>query len=148
VTRYCPWKDLASREDVTFGITRLPLGQGWWLPDERAIVLDDRLDHTERRTVLAHELVHVDHDDHNCAHDGPDGPRIGRRRELVADRIAATRLISIDQLADALAWSRAPEEAAAELDVTLPMLRRRLASLTAGERDLLATQIHSIESAA
>lgn len=145
---YCPWADLAGREDVTFGITRLPVGKGWWLREERAIVLDDRLTRTERRTYLAHELVHADHNDHNCAHDGPDGPRIARRRETAADNVAARRLVALEELADALAWARAPQEAAAELDVTVPLLQRRLAALTDEEKGQLEQHIARIEEGA
>lgn len=133
MNRYCPWRHLASRPDITFGITRLPVGDGWWLPDERAIVLGDHLDRIGRRTTLTHELVHAEREDTNVCRHGPDGPRLARRQEVAADRISASRLVTLEQLATALAWARAPEEAAAELDVTVPVLRRRLAMLTTDE---------------
>lgn len=145
---YCPWQHLRQRSDLTFGVTRLPAGDGWWLPDEKAIVLDDRLDQAGRRSTLAHELVHAEAEDTNCAGQGPDGARIARRREGAADRTAAQRLITLERLADALAWARRPEEAAAELHVTLPVLRRRLADLTAGEQQVIEDRIAAIERAA
>jgi Zn-dependent peptidase ImmA (M78 family) len=148
IGNYCPWAHLTAQPDITFGVTRLPAGQGWWLPGERAIVLDDRLDRRGRRSVLAHELAHAEVGDTNCSMEGPDGARLARRREVAADRTAAARLITLPRLADALAWSRAPEEVAAELDVTLPVLRRRLQDLTPLEVAWVDDRIAAIERAA
>ena len=124
--QYCPWRDLTSREDVAFGVTRLPWGRGWWIRAERAIVLDDRLTQAERRSVLAHELVHAELDDENCA---AHAPRIARRRERQADRVAARRLIPLEQLAEALLWATDEHELADELSVAVDTVRTRLDDL-------------------
>jgi hypothetical protein len=62
--------------------------------------------------------------------------------------VAAARLITLERLADALAWARAPEEVAAELHVTVSVLRRRLSDLTAGEQQMIEDRIAAIERAA
>lgn len=40
------------------------------------------------------------------------------------------RLVTPERFTDALAYSRAPQKVRAELDVTLPVLRRRIRDLT------------------
>lgn len=131
---YDPWRDLEQRAELVFGVQRLPVGHGWWLPDIPGIVLDDRIGRVRRRCVLAHELVHADVDDVQCAATGPDGGRLARRAEAFADRVSAERLVEIDALADAIAWSPLhPADVADQLDVTEETLRSRLAHLSAEE---------------
>lgn len=129
--RYSPWEHLAALTHITFGLTRLPAGHGWWLPDMKAIALDDRLNRVERRCVLAHELVHAERLDTNCHYDGPSGARAARRQEASADVIAAHRLITIDDLVFALREHPLDPPAVADaLDVTTTALRTRLCALT------------------
>lgn len=133
--RYSPWDHLESLPHITFGITRLPHGQGWWLPDMEAIALDSRLDRVERRCVLAHELVHAERQDRNCQYEGPDGGRQARRQELHADRVSSARLVDVVDLVDALrAHPYDPDLVAEQLDVTPDALRARLQSLTDDQR--------------
>lgn len=132
---YDPWADLRGREHITFGITHLPAGEGWWLPQIPAIVLNTGLSRIERRCVLAHELVHADDNTTQCAGDGPGTARIARRREANADEIAARRLISMEQLIDALQWALSPEEIAEHLDVTPRLARIRVMTLTDSEKE-------------
>ncbi len=146
---YNPWDDLASRPHIAFGVRRLPLGHGWWLPDIPGIVLDDRIGRVKRRCVLAHELVHADVEDKQCAATGPDGSRLARRSEAFADRRAAQRLIAIDDLADAIAWAPLnPAMVAEHLDVTEDVLRRRLESLTAEEANSIERRLAAKEEVA
>lgn len=135
---YDPWADLARRPDIVCRSCRLPAGDGLWFRDLRAIALDDRLDRVGRRVALAHELVHVDRDDHQIAHCGPDGPRQARRQETRADQEAARRLIAIGALRRALATHPRDLSAAAdELDVTVHLLVVRIENLQLTEQDQL-----------
>lgn len=136
--RYDPWRDLARREHITLAVTRLPVGAGWYFSDIPGIALDDRLDRVGRRCALAHELAHVDlGHTHQAAGRGPGTSRIARRREVEADVLAAVRLISLDDLADALRWALCPEEVAHELDVTEDLARIRVEQLTTDEKTFI-----------
>lgn len=136
--KYDPWRDLARREHITLAVTRLPVGLGWYFHDIDGIALDDRLDRVGRRCALAHELAHIDlGHTHQVAGRGPGTSRIARRREVEADLLAATRLITIDALADALRWALCPEEVAHELDVTEDLARIRVEQLTDTEKSFI-----------
>lgn len=144
--RYDPWRHLALMTHVAFGVRRLPHGHGWWLRDVPGIALDDRLGRIRRRCVLAHELVHAEHDDPNCATQGPDGVRIARWIERRAERTAARRLIDLDELAEAIAWAPlCPEQVADQLDVTTDVLLVRLRQLTAREKDYIESRLQAAE---
>lgn len=138
---YDPWADLRRREHITFGITNLPAGEGWWLPQIPAIVLDKGLSRIERRCVLAHELVHADDNTTQCATDGPGTARIARRREAAADDTAARRLISIEQLIEALQWALGFDELAETLDVTPRLARARIHGLTEEEKTTIEERL-------
>lgn len=149
--RYSPWADLGARPHICCDAhtIELPHGGGWWLPDVLGIVLDRRMTRVERRCALAHELRHVDHGDEQVAHVGPDGPRLARRQEARADREAARRLISIDDLSAALVAHPHDGAAAAEqLDVTEKVLRNRLVNLSAGEEQQLRSTLGRTEQSA
>ncbi|WP_200942131.1 ImmA/IrrE family metallo-endopeptidase [Angustibacter sp. Root456] len=125
-TAWSPWAELARRPDILLHRCRLDEGRGWWCPDERVILLDDRLDRRAARCVLAHELGHV-----VLGHTGlPDvtgADRLSARAEVAADQWAARRLVPRPELRRALALYPDDEAAAAaELDVTAEMLRVRL----------------------
>lgn len=138
---YNPWRDLGARADITFGVTDLPAGDGWWIREVPAIVLGRHLSRVERRCVLAHELVHAEHDEQQCAHDGPGTARIARRREADADLTAACRLISLDDLADALRWALGVDEVAEVLDVTQHLVRVRLRNLSALDKAWIESRL-------
>lgn len=131
---YDPWHDLYERAHITFGVTDLPAGDAWWLPQIPAIIVGRHLSRVERRCAVAHELVHADHDEQQCATDGPGTSRIARRRELDADLTAARRLIPLDRLIDALRWALGFEEVAETLDVTPRLARVRILHLTMAEK--------------
>ena len=135
--RYNPWAHLATQKDITFGVTRLPAGLGWWIPSERAIVLDDRLTRVGRRVVLAHELAHVDLGHAEMAWFGVKTDDLGRLLESQADRLAARRLIQVNDLADAIAASEDTWTVAEELDVDVDTLWIRLRHLNPRERAVL-----------
>jgi len=134
--------------DLTFGVTTLPWGKAWWLPDERAIVLDTSLTRPERRQYLTHELVHAEAGDQNCALWGRDGARLARRREREVDAVVAERLLPLPRLADALTWALGPDEVAAELDVTEHMVLVRVRGLSPLEKQTIEQIIERTEGAA
>ena len=92
------------------------------------VVIDPALSQAQRRCVLAHELCHIERGP------TPSDPWLHRREERAVRREAARRLISLDDLALALRWSRNVTELADELWVDEPTLRTRLAHLTPAER--------------
>lgn len=146
---YCPWTHLASLPHITFGVTRLPHGSGWWLPEDNAIVLDDRLTRVERRVVLGHELVHAERGDNNCALLSPDGGRLARRQETNADHVSGSRLATVAEIADALIlYPIDPELVARELDITVNLLRLRLHSLSEQEKTYIHDQLQRVQLAA
>ncbi|MGY1773550.1 ImmA/IrrE family metallo-endopeptidase [Blastococcus sp. SYSU D00813] len=150
-SRYDPWADLERRGDIDLFLDELPDGKGhaWWLPWLRLIVLRASLAPVEQRCALAHELVHVDHDDRQVAHIGPDGPRMARRQETRADREAARRLLHVRDLAAAmLTHPRNPQAVAHELDVTLPVLQLRLETLRPSEETWLRQELAGCDHAA
>lgn len=142
MTRYSPWDHLEAMPHITFGITRLPHGQAWWLPDLQSIALDDRLSRVERKWRLAHELVHAEEQDGNCHYEGADGPRQARRQEVRADRIAARRLISFDDLYEGLRqYPFDPDLVAEFLDVPTVALKVRLQHLRASDKETIRQRL-------
>ena len=101
----------------------------------RTVTLDRGLLQAERRCTIAHELTHIER--------GPtlDHPWWEAREEAVVDRIAAGRLVTIDDLGEALAWADHHAEVAEELWVDVPTVQARLAGLTRDERHYLASRL-------
>lgn len=93
------------------------------------IWLDPRKTQAERRCVLTHELVHLEHGHRGCQ---------TRAVEHAVRAAAARQLITLEQLADALPWSMSLDELADELWVTPLVLTDRFAGLTRTEREYLA----------
>jgi len=145
---WSPWAELRRHPDIWVHRCRLTEALGWWCPDERVILVDDRLDDRATRCVVAHELAHA-----VLGHRG--GPQLGdhewfaRRLEADADRWAARRLVSVEALGDALAEHPDDEEAAAaQLSVTAEVLRVRLAALEPAERQHLRRRAATVDAAA
>jgi Zn-dependent peptidase ImmA (M78 family) len=145
---YCPWRDLRKRSDLTFAVMRLPLGDGWYLPDVPGIVLDERLDRIARRCVLAHELAHVDLGHSQVAGQGAGTGRLARRNESEADLLAARRLLPVSALEHWLPYAASRGEAAELLDVTAQMLEVRLERLDPAERARLRRAVIQARNAA
>jgi Zn-dependent peptidase ImmA (M78 family) len=149
VGAYCPWRDLASRPHLAFVVTRLPVADGWYLPDVPGIVLDDRLTRVQRRCVLAHELAHIDLGHHQqVAGNGPGTDRLARRNEAAADRLAARRLLPLTGLMHWLPYASSRSEAAELLDVTERLLSIRLEQLSSREAAALGRLIDAVMAAA
>lgn len=132
-----PWRTLRSLPSTDLIWTTDPKllggGKAAWYPDVDVIAMSPRLSQVERRCSLAHELGHRERGDR-------PGERgwFGRRQEQGADLWAARFLLpDMPAIADALAWSPWPSEAAAELWVTEHLLRVRLDHLHPSERAYL-----------
>lgn len=125
-----PWRRLLLHyPDITVEFRDLEPGLlGFTDVAAGRIVLDRSLTQAERRSVLAHELEHVDRDG------VLDEPHLCEREDLIVDRRAARKLIHLRHLVDALLWSADPHEVADDLWVDVPTLRTRIADLTAHER--------------
>lgn len=89
----------------------------------------------ERRSALAHELVHDERQVY------PRDVVLAAREERVVETIAARRLIDLDRLVDVLRWTRHATEAAEELWVDVPMLLALIRSLTGDEREWIDEQL-------
>lgn len=93
-----PWKYLADHHPHVHVVwTRLP-GDYRGVTDGRTIWMDERLCQVQRREVVTHETLHIERgiipaDDNE---------------ERRVERLAAKRLIDLDDLVDALRWNRHP----------------------------------------
>lgn len=92
-----------------------------------------RLLQVDRRCVLAHELVHLEHGD-----GGTCTPAV----EAAVTLEAARRLIPWERLLAAVRWAMSEQELADELWVTLPILRARTEALHAEELMEIARAVH------
>ena len=128
---YDPWADLDDQPDLTLHWRhQRPCGQ--YHHHDRTITLRRGLTSAQARSTLAHELVHAERGDVGLS----DKP-LDARQELVVEREAARRLITLTALADAVRWSCHPGEVAELLHVDRGTLRSRLAWLTDDERLVL-----------
>lgn len=93
------------------------------------IWLDKRLGQVERRCTLTHELIHIEREHVGCQSESVEA-------EVRAE--TSRRLISIEDLADALSWSTSPLEVAEDLWVTPVVLADRIACLSASDIGLLS----------
>lgn len=131
---YDPVADVAARHPQwVVGLADL----GGLVPEvlcwvRRVILLDAGATPEVRRSSLAHAVAHLD-----LGHGRTSVGYFENREERQADLLAARRLIPLDDLAEALAWSPDRGEVAALLGVDLPMLLVREQGLSTAERRLL-----------
>ena len=137
-----PWRRLREQADWLLCWVLLP-GDLMGLTDHRrrTIWMDNRLLQAERRCTIAHELEHVRRGP------APADPVLRAREELAIDRSVARRMISLEALGEALAWTQDLTEAAEELWVDAPTLRTRLAHLHPAERAYLRRRLAHLEEA-
>lgn len=95
----------------------------------RVILIEHRQSAAVRRCSLAHAIAHLD-----LGHHETIAGWFENREESDADDLASRRLIPLEALAAALAWSRVRHEVAAELDVDFAMLGARERCLLPAER--------------
>jgi hypothetical protein len=129
--RYDPAADVAERyPDWVVRTTDLGgLVPEMMYPGHKLILIEQTHDAFVQRCSLAHAIAHID-----LGHGRTLAGWFENREEAAADELASRRLIAIEDLASALAWSRDREEVAAELEVDLEMLRVRERCLHRRER--------------
>lgn len=137
-----PWRRFRAFVEWTLQWQCLPDGMlGRTDFASRTVTLTVDLSQAERRCTIAHEVEHITA--------GPVPAFYWPREELRIDEAVACRLIELEDLADALAWSLNVYELADELWVDVPTARARLATLTEQEgqwlRDRLGACIPSAD---
>ena len=134
---YDPWGEVPAGWSVDL-VVMPARGMCRW--NRRTILLDIRLSRIEERCTLTHEIVHAER--------GPFPRWATAREEAAVNAEVARRLIPLDALGEALAWSLHPAVAAEELDVDPPTLEALLRNLTGAELDALRGRLrHHFEGA-
>lgn len=134
-----PWREFRALTDWTLHWTQLPPGLvGLTDFDDRTVTLDPRLLQTERRCTIAHEIEHI------LRGPLPNHPVLAAREESAVDRAVARKLIPLQPLGEALAWSHTLAEAADELWVDEACLQTRLNHLHPAERHYLKQRLEHI----
>jgi hypothetical protein len=121
---YDPWGDLSRRAYLSVEFIDMPTGRRGIIAGD--VIMIDRLQlQVERRSTVAHELVH----DERRVY--PTEPALRVREETLVERTAARRLIELPDLVDALraCSTRCAETLADHLWVDRPMLEARMNSL-------------------
>lgn len=119
-----PWRHIGDNyPHITVVRDQELPGRIWGLTDGTRIWICKRLNQAQRRSTLAHELLHIER--------GlpPSEPRGLAREEKLVSEIAARRLITITDLIDALRWTREPTELADALWVDTDTLKARMSGL-------------------
>jgi hypothetical protein len=145
-----PYDHLERLPDVRVVATPLPDGEmGCYVHDSRTVHVDPRLTAVEERCTVAHEGVHAERGDTCLLADAasPDAGRLELRQERDVHRIAASRLLVLEALADVLARTHGLAEAAEEAGVDEDTLWHRLQALTPHESAHLAERIERLEEA-
>lgn len=143
--RYNPGTDAATRYP-DWVIRHRPLGGV--IPEvlcrrRRVILIESVHTWPEKRCSLAHALAHLD-----LRHAESNAGVFAHRQEVEANQLAARRLITIDDLADVLCWTRFRTEIASELEVDLPTLATREKHLHPSERHYLRRRARWLEETA
>lgn len=141
---YCPWGDVGERyPTVLVAVRDIYPARGAWCADAGVIFVDAGLGRRERRSVLAHEIAHMD-----LAHEHRDFPWFSTRQEREADMLASRRLITVEAFADAYASTHDDEQLAEALNVCASTVRVRVAHLHPSERHSIEQRIAALERAA
>lgn len=126
-----PWRAFRTLTEWTLRWADLPDGL-FGLTDHqtRVVTLSTGLGQAQRRCTIAHEHEHIA---------DPDATETEVRQRT------ARRLITFDQLADAMVWAGNEGELARELWVDIEVARDRLLGLTAGESADLVRRLDAAE---
>jgi hypothetical protein len=119
-----PWRHVGDNyPHITVVRDKELPGRIWGLTDGTRIWICKRLNQAQRRSTLAHELLHIER--------GlpPNDPRGLAREEKLVSALAARRLIALPDLIEALRWTREPAELADALWVDVDTIRSRMSSL-------------------
>lgn len=112
-------------------------------PQRRVILTDRRLSRVESRCTLAHAVAHLDLG-HVAVFDGV----VERQEEADADKLAARRLLHIEDLADAVVEGRPARDLAEALKVTECVLHLRERHMHPAERGYLRRRLSMKEETA
>jgi Zn-dependent peptidase ImmA (M78 family) len=109
---YDPYEH-AERLGVQLVPGRLRASNALWVPEKRMIILQPRMKVIQERSVLAHELGHVElgHRDDRPKH------------EVLADRFAAENLVDPDRLLELIDWAPNTAHLSLELGVTTKLMQ-------------------------
>lgn len=121
---YDPWTDLSRRTYLSVEFVDAPTGRRGRICGN-TIMIDRHQLQNERRSTIAHELVH----DERRVY--PADPVMRAKEETLVERTAARRLIAMPDLVDALraCSTRLAGELAEHLWVDPPMLKARMSDL-------------------
>lgn len=111
-------------------------------PRRKTILIASDDEWPAKRCSLAHAVAHLD-----LKHQGGHGLLEGWM-EAEANGLAAKRLITVDQLAEVLSWSKDPREIAAELVVDRATLEVRRRHIAPWERAYIAQHTNWLEETA
>lgn len=134
-----PWKALRSMTGVTLHMTSELPAMVRAETDGQSIFMSNELLQRERRSSLTHELEHLTRGDRSCCLP---------KDESRVRQAAAHKLISLDDLAAALAWTRDVGELAEELWCDEITVRTRLTHLHPAERHYLRRRLAHLEESA
>lgn len=109
----------------------------------RVILINNAHSWPAKRSSLAHAVAHLD-----LGHADTASAFFEKREEREADQLAARRLITLDELAEVLCWTRDYGEIADELLVDVTMLKMREKHLHVSERHYLRRLVRPIEEIA
>lgn len=123
-----PWRELRNQQHIGVSFDHLPENTAG-LTNGQHIWLAKGMQQTERRCIMAHELVHIAMGHDKCQ---------TTAAELVVRVETARNLITIEALKNALMWSRHPSELAEDLWVTEEVLADRIEYLTTLELGTLS----------
>jgi hypothetical protein len=119
------WQAIRERPDITVKWEPMPGRLGQWCQRTMTMTLHPEQSQRQRRCTVAHELIHAERGHYGACHSTVD-------RAVHAE--AARRLISLDELVDALLWSQDEQELAEDLWVDVATVMTRLEGLTEYER--------------
>ncbi len=132
---WSPWEHL-DRSAVRLAWARLPYVTGAYVPGVATVILHPESTSTQQRSALAEELAH-----HELAHEPVADPVALARQELRARRWAAVRLVSAEQILEAVMWTPYLHEVAELLDVDPDLVEIRVELMTLEERRLLEERL-------
>jgi Zn-dependent peptidase ImmA (M78 family) len=143
--RYEPGRDAADRYP-DWVIRHRALSHG--IPEvmcrrRKVILIESAETWPAKRCSLAHAVAHLD-----LGHTTTPAGVFERDQEIDANQLAARRLITVEDLAAVLCWTRYDTEIAEELEVDLETLRTRKRHLHPSERAELQRQVLWLEETA
>lgn len=133
-----PWRAFRALTHVRLRWAHLPEGfLGYTDHAAATVTLTHGMTQVERRCTIAHETEHITR--------GPVVGHLTAREERAVDQAAACRLVTFEELADAMIWAGDEHELADVLWVDVPTVVARLEALTPAESDQLAQRVIDAE---